>query len=427
MMRALRMVQLALDGLRRTPLRVVLTTLGVAIASAALVTMVSFAVGVQEQAETPFRLLDLLKNIQVSPRRVEGQPPAVLDDQTLRRFEEIPGVAVAYPDIRIKGLKLRRGEKNTTGIAVAMPREAALFGVAEDILVAGRFFSEHPEAEVILGRELARELGFDSPEDALDQQVDVETAGFAPGKLSLERRELAVTIVGVYEMPVMMPGPARRGVLLPMELMKQIPRMPDDALLDWLRSGKNAKAGGYASATVRVRAPGDLTPVEQELQTLGFKTQTILTRFEQMQVFFLFLDVLLAAIGTVALLVAALGIVNTLLMSVLERYQEIGIYKALGASDGDLFLLFLTEAGIIGILGGLGGILLGRGVSWVLEIAVNLYAQGRGAPAHVGLFAFPWWLLAATLLFSLAVSILAGVYPAMRAARVDPIRVLRGE
>jgi putative ABC transport system permease protein len=125
--------------------------------------------------------------------------------------------------------------------------------------------------------------------------------------------------------------------------------------------------------------------------------------------------------------VSGLGILNTLLMCVLERQQEIGIYKAIGASDRDLVVLFLTEAGIIGLAGGLGGLVLGRFVSWILELGINAYARNHGVTAFLGVFAFPPWLLAATVLFSAVISVLAGVYPALRAARVDPIVSLRRE
>ncbi|MCL4194442.1 MAG: FtsX-like permease family protein, partial [Thermoguttaceae bacterium] len=123
--------------------------------------------------------------------------------------------------------------------------------------------------------------------------------------------------------------------------------------------------------------------------------------------------------------VAALGIVNTLLMAVLERYQEIGICKALGASDRDMMVMFLTEAGFIGLLGSVGGLALGWTVSWGLEIAINVYARSRGVVDLLEIFFFPPWLLAATVAFSVLVSVVAGVYPAARAARLDPIRALR--
>jgi len=138
-----------------------------------------------------------------------------------------------------------------------------------------------------------------------------------------------------------------------------------------------------------------------------------------------FLRAITWSVSWIALFMGALVTMNTLLMSVLERYQEIGICKAIGASSGDLLLLFLTEAGIIGLLGGLGGLLLGRVVSWGLEMAVNAYAHGQGVTVHLALFAFPVWLILATIVFSVAVSIVAGVYPAIRAARVDPILALR--
>lgn len=431
MRRAWRIALFALAGLGRAPLRVTLTTLGVTVAASALVTMVAFALGLQRQAETPFRLLDLFKNIQVTPKKAgEADDAVALDDTMLQRMEEIPGVAVVYPDIRVKGLKLSRGDRTATGLGMAVPREALFFGTAEELLVAGRFFSEQPLPEAVLGKQLVRELGFASPEEAVGTKITVTAAGLAasdPRTFTFQRKQIEVEVVGVFDVPPLMPGHADRAVLLPVELMKEIPRLPDGTALDLLKRGKSATEVGYRSATVRVRNRADLAPVEARIRQMGFDTRTVLSQFEQMRLFFVFLDVLLASVGTVALLVAALGIVNTLLMSVMERYQEIGIYKAIGASDGDLVVLFLTEAGLIGFLGGLAGLGLGWAVSRVLEFAVNLYARNQGVTGHLDLFGFPWWLLAAAVLFSVVVSVLAGVYPALRAARIDPIRVLRRE
>src|SRR5216683_2186229 len=160
---------------------------------------------------------------------------------------------------------------------------------------------------------------------------------------------------------------------------------------------------------------------------MGFQTETLLARVKQIREAFLIMDLVLTAVGTVALIVAGLGIINTLLMAVLERYREIGTYKALGASDGDIRVIFLAEAGLVGLLGGLGGLALARLVSWLIEIAVNAYAKNQGFDEPIMAFAFPFYLLAGAVLFALAVSLISGVYPASRAARVDPIQALRGE
>jgi putative ABC transport system permease protein len=428
-MRAWKIALLAMGGLRRTPLRAVLTALGVAIASGALVSMVAFVLGLQRQIEAPVKLLALLNDIHVSPK--EGKPTklaAVLDDAAVENLAHLPGVAAAFPNIRVRGIKVRHGERSESCLAVAMPREAQLLGVADEILVAGRFFSEGRNPETILGASLVRSLGFASAQEAIGVTLTLEAGGLSPdeGKSFIfQRKELAVTVVGIYDLPLIVPGPVRHSVLVPVDLMKEVPGIHFESTLTRLKAGGDAALPGYGSVTVRVRDQAALGSVDAQIKQMGFQTSTMISRFHEMQTFFIFLQVLLAAVGSVALLVAALGIANTLLMAVLERYQEIGICKAIGASDGDLVVLFLTEAGIIGLFGGLGGLLLGTAVSYGLEIAVNVYARSQGASGPINVFAFPLGLLSGTVLFAIAVSVLAGVYPALLAARVDPIRALR--
>ena len=303
-----------------------------------------------------------------------------------------------------------------------------MLGVADNILVAGRFFDGGPEPEAILGAPLARRLGFAMPQQAIGARLELEAAGLAPqagNSLTLAHRKLEVTVVGVYELPPLLPKAARSSLLLPVDLMRGLPGTQVDSALARLKVGGDAKHAGYSSVTVRVREPRDLGAVDERIKGLGYQTKTSLSRFNELQTFFILLEVLLATIGTVALIIAALGVVNTLLMAVLERYQEIGICKALGASDGDLVVLFLTEAALIGLLGGLGGLVLGRVVSFGLDTGLDIYARRQGATSPLDLFAFPPWLLAGTVLFAVVVSLLAGVYPALRAARADPIQTLR--
>jgi putative ABC transport system permease protein len=139
------------------------------------------------------------------------------------------------------------------------------------------------------------------------------------------------------------------------------------------------------------------------------------------------MDLVLTAVGSVALTVAGLGIINTMLMAVLERYREIGTFKALGATDGDIRTLFLVEAILVGLVGALAGLALGRLVSWAIEIAVNSIARAKGVEDMPIAFSFPFWLLGGAVLFAIFTSIIAGLLPASRAARVDPVRALRAE
>ena len=145
-----------------------------------------------------------------------------------------------------------------------------------------------------------------------------------------------------------------------------------------------------------------------------------------LRLFFTIFDLLLAIFGSLALTVATIGIINTLVMAILERRREIGILKALGAADRDVKQLFFVEAGVMGLLGGVFGVgigwLIGKAVTW----GTNVYLQRQNLPpAHV--FSVPWWLVLSAIAFAIVVSLAAGLYPATRAARLNPVEALRYE
>jgi putative ABC transport system permease protein len=159
---------------------------------------------------------------------------------------------------------------------------------------------------------------------------------------------------------------------------------------------------------------------------MGFATFSLLDATRNLRLFFTIFDLLLAIFGSLALTVATIGIINTLVMAILERRREIGILKALGAADRDVKQLFFVEAGVMGLLGGVFGVgmgwLIGQAVTW----GTNLYLQRQNLPpAHV--FSVPWWLVLSAIAFAIVVSLAAGLYPATRAARLNPIEALRYE
>ena len=130
---------------------------------------------------------------------------------------------------------------------------------------------------------------------------------------------------------------------------------------------------------------------------------------------------LLGIFGSLALAVASLGIVNTLVMSILERRREIGVLKALGASDGDIRQLFFAEAGVMGLVGGAAGVALGWGIGRAIQFVTTIYLRRQSIPAE-NIWTVPWWLVAGAIGFSVVVSLVAGMYPASRAAQLDPGR-----
>ena len=194
-----------------------------------------------------------------------------------------------------------------------------------------------------------------------------------------------------------------------------------------LFSPEGAAAGKeYPNVSVSFdpRVPYDA--VRDSIEALGYRVFSFAEQFENLQRFFLYFDVGLAVIGMIALLTAAMGIINTMVMSVTERRKEIGILKSLGADDSDIRRLFLVESGTIGAIGTLTGILLGWVATRVLSFVALSYLKGQGLP-EMEFFALPVWLFLIALVIGIGVSLLAGTYPAGRAARLDPVEALRGE
>ncbi len=183
---------------------------------------------------------------------------------------------------------------------------------------------------------------------------------------------------------------------------------------------------GYTLIKVRVKDRNYLEEVRSQITLLGFNVSTISDTLEQMDIIFKAIQIILAIFGLVALAVASIGMFNTMTIALLEKTREIGIMKALGATDKDIRRLFLVEALIIGFCGGLGGIGVGFLVSYLFNLLINALARFLGGQA-VDLIYTPFWFILAIISFSVIVGFVTGIYPSHRASKLNPIDALRYE
>ena len=233
-----------------------------------------------------------------------------------------------------------------------------------------------------------------------------------------------LTIQSVRTSPLtLVPGGQRDfSVYLPLQNVQD--------LNSWA-TGRRANPGrdGYQQALVKVESPAQATAVEQAITAQGFFVFSMQTILRSVNTVFLVIQLIVGGIGALALLVAAFGIANTMIMSIYERTREIGLMKAVGATNREVMLIFLGEAGAIGMVGGIGGV----GLAQILGVIGRQYllaqmAQGGVSDQMISAPVFtPLWLPLFAIAFATLIGVVSGIYPALRAIRLDPIAALRYE
>src|SRR5271155_3116281 len=419
------LTELAARNLREAVLRNSLTTLGIAVGVASLVAMLSLGVGLQELASTRLSRSGLFDAVFVTtqtnmrafggppralPDRVSTQPARKLDDAARQELAGIKNVVEVYPEVRFPTEVQFEGKPYMTTVA-GIPASARADGAFDEM--KGAFFSGPEANEAILQIEFARDLA-------------KQTDSLIGKDLVLRYAEMKLRIIGVVETePATGFGGFGRGrLLIPLQIAQNLRIAQPTDMREMLRG--NTGKPTYETLTVRVNSPKAVQGVEDTIKGMGFGTFSILDATKNMMLFFTVFDSLLLIFGSLALTVASLGIVNTLVMAILERRREIGILKALGAADRDVRRLFFVEAGAMGLLGGVLGVVMGWLIGRALTIGTNAYLKRQELPA-IDISSIHWWMVALAIGVSFFVSLAAGMYPASRAARLNPVEALRYE
>lgn len=457
------LVELAARNLRESVLRNSLTTVGIAVGVASLVAMLSLGIGLQQLAGKHLEKSGLFDTVVVTSRRdfrnyerrdeKGGPAPAqsrALDEPARQQIARLPNVLEAFPDIRFV-TELNYENKPHLTLVAGLPFSAKDNDAFEGL--QGNFFSSETAPEAILQKSFAEELlgmqekpGSDDinivilakpllgKELTLRYAERVAATSTSPGSNSSENiagaaysvvsREQKLKIVGIADLdPDSMRGAARARVFLPLKLAENLHVMQPSDLRD---SSVLSNVPTYFTVSVRVKSPKQVQSVQDAIKKIGFNTFSILDATRGLRRFFAVLDLFLGIFGSLALAVASLGIVNTLVMAILERRREIGIMKAIGGSDADVKKLFFAEAGAMGALGGVVGVGLGWIIGRAINFGTNIYLRRQQIPPEQ-IWSVPWWLVAGGIGFAVVVSLIAGLYPAARAARLDPVQALRYE
>jgi putative ABC transport system permease protein len=451
--------ELAVRNLRQSKLRNGLTTVGISVGVASLVAMLSLGVGLQQLATRRLAGSGMFDTVFVTSKqdfrgfdREEDQKDQhpekapVLDQPARDQMAHLRYVTEVEPEVRVMG-EIVYGGQTHFGFVTGLPMSARENEAFDNL--QGKFFSGPAADEVILMNEFAKELSPQDPKQLIGREVTLrygerqalpadtggrpQLSGAQLGDsnspddfgFSVVRKTQALKVVGIIqEEPYGGMRTVSRGrIFLPVDLTEKLSMAQFTDMRSSLRGG-----GGktYMTLTVRVKDPGKVSEVQDAINKMGFRTFSILDATKSLRRFFTVLDLFLGIFGSLALAVATLAIVNTLVMAVLERRREIGVMKAIGASDGDVKRLFFAEASAMGFFGGVLGIALGFAIGKAINVGTSIYLHRHQLPSEA-VWILPPWLVGAAIVFSIVVSLLAGLYPASRAARLDPVQTLKYE
>jgi macrolide transport system ATP-binding/permease protein len=413
-------LKVGLGSAGRRPLRTSLTTTGVAIGIAAMSLIVALAGGLQGALSAPALARSQLHQVAVYPSADANS--GAFDAGTLATLAGQQHVRAAWGQIAMTGTFARAQGQPVpqVGSLVSLPpRSQASAGMA---LTAGRLPASDSAPEMLLTDSAAAVLGFPTPASALGAtlQFSAQYGVLAlPGMArnpAIHPVPLQLTVVGVVASRFMPSGTP--GGLVPYALAGDY----------WaqLAQANRWKGGEFAGITLLADSGSAVDGLRDRVVALGFQAQTFGDQFRGFEDLLGRLRLGLLGLAIVALLLACLGIANTMYSAVLERTKEIGVLKALGARRRDVLLLFVAEAAVIGLAGGLIGALaavaLARlGNTWVDRLAQSVASGG------LDVFRPDAWVVVAALVLAVLLSTVSGLLPAARAARQDPVKALRYE
>lgn len=478
-MKANDLLELAGRNLREAKLRNSLTTLGIGVGVASLVAMLSLGVGLQALASNRLSRSGLFDTVVVFSRPEfrsfergdrqgggdsENRDLRPLDDAARQEMEKLPDVIEVTPDIRFT-TEVRYGDRSQFTMVAGLSASARGNDAFDNM--KGSFFSapDAPEAilqvafakviagkdatpESLLGKEItlryaerqelppaaatagkaartakagAAAKAGEAGGSPMDASVDAMLAGF-----SVVRKEKKLRIVGITEQEPFggLRGFGRGRLFIPVAVAETMNTVASANLRDLMRADPGTRT--FQSVLVRLSSAKHVDATQKAIEKMGFSTFSLAEATRNLRRFFAVLDLFLGIFGSLALAVASLGIINTLVMAILERRREIGIMKALGASDRDVKRLFFAEAGAMGLTGGLLGVLMGWAIGKVINFGTNIWLARQELPPEQ-IWSVPLWLVAGAIGFSIVVSLAAGLYPAARAAKLDPVQALRYE
>lgn len=427
--------RMGIKNLWRRKLRTFLTVLGVIIGASSIIVMLSLGFGMTAAFENQVAQWGDLTTINVRKQWVDqsmpGQKQVSLDDKAVMSFKELPNVVAVSPTLETYAtIKAGRYESNAPIRGIDPDTmEAFGFEVAE-----GRLLNSSDKLSVVFGGQMKnsfhdpnsrvwREIDIDLMKDRMSITLNGGYTSMSGGGQNQKPKEYDIKTVGVLTEGNWETG---YGIYMPLSEVEKL--IKDQQKNEDRRQNRN-RSSGYDQVNVKVNDMDNVQAVQQTIEDMGHNAYSLNDQLESFKEQALVIQAVLGGIGAISLLVAAIGITNTMIMSIYERTKEIGVMKVIGASLKDIKRLFLFESALIGLLGGI----LGVGISYLISHFMNKLGSqfvgggmmGGGADTSISII--PIWLALAAMGFSALIGIMSGYFPARRAMNLSALEAIRTE
>ncbi len=404
------LIVMSFRNLWRRKLRTMLTVLGVVIGAASIIIMISLGLGMKIQQEQIVDDAGSIKEIFVFPKENSDQSEFMgLTTKDLKKVENIRYVKKAYPMLNIAFLSsIQVGNYSADANIVGIDPD--YFRDAEIEIIKGKAYKDNQKLTVLLASSFTNGLRKNGEQLTNEEAKNVNPFSSKISIYAVDKdKEINVNLSGIYKSVSFDRNPT---TYMDINEVKRLNKM----------YSKTQPPEGYSAFKIIVNDVKNVEKVQQELDKLNYTNFSMVEFANSFSESLSIVQAVLAGIGSISLIVAAIGITNTMVMSIYERTKEIGVMKVIGASISDIKEMFLIESAMIGLLGGIIGVALSFGVSKVLN---NVLTTQFNTKEAFNISVIPLWLVAMSLLFSIIIGLVSGYMPARRATKLSAIDAIR--
>jgi putative ABC transport system permease protein len=400
--------EISLSYLMEKKSRTLITVLGVGVGIGFITFLLSLGYGLESLVIEEVAEIEEMRQVNVNP--VVGSE-VVVDEENYEIISNIDGVHDTHPLINV-ATTVYYGDSQTDIVAYGVHSD--YLDVTRETFLRGESFTEGNQ-EIVVDSNLLEVLGIEE-QDIIDDNLSLE---FIPvdreiDVVEVEEEKRLANIQGAYDDRVeyKVVGVIDNGdspvIFFPI----------DDAI----ELGIN----DYSEVLVSLTENSDMIAVRREIETLGMETTSVMDTVAQIENLFRYLRIGLAVLGTIAFLIAVLGMINTLTVSLMERTREVGLLKSIGMRSNEVRRMFITESMLIAFFGGVSGVALGALFGFLISLIISGISMSSGGD-YLAISKIPLYLIAGVIFISVVIGFLTGLYPSKRAVRMSPLDALRYE